>query len=424
MLHTRAVIFAHAARFAVRAFAAKPNAQPLLADKVAKAAIGKDNAVATSFVSAFAPLFHQNTVQVTNVVALSGTTALSVGRDMKNDIALRYSVADEGTAVIEVVPQHYKHNRSLVEIQQQDERYLAGRSLAHASGHFLAAVDEMSQTIQTHRLEAAKAAAAASVSNTEGEPKSSGPDTVTGKSGGRKAKLRPKVPVGENASSVYEAYVRAEPVHLLMLSNFCYAHDTKANLWRSTSSYPPTGTKYEFGWVSPLFSTFRLGTDSVGVPEGARVADPGPSSFASFLRDHLSITVVHLPMVPPEPLLNDMDAWNKVVTLPEHRKALEKLELRQWLLYLRYTRMDDSTVRIPEALEQHKIFSKSAELAQQVMSTAGEVLYTEKELNDFTLQRDRESAAREALSLAASAAREAALRAEVERLKKSGSGSS
>ena len=427
MLCSRAVFVAHVARFAVRSFATKSNEQPLLSDKVAKAAIGKDKTVATSFVSAFAPLVHQNTVQVTDVVALSGTTALSVGRDMKHDIALRYCVAESGTAVIEVVPEHYKHSRSLVEIQLQGERYLAGRSLAHASGHYLAAVDELSKAIKKDRVDAAKdaakAAAAASLSNTEGQSESSGQDTMKGKAGGRKTKLHPIVPVGENASSVYEAYVRAEPVHLLMLSNFCYAHDTKANLWRNSSSYPPTGKKNEFGWVSPLFSTFRLATESVSVPLGAGVADPGRSSFASFLRDRLSITVVHLPMVPPESQLNDLAAWNKVVTLDAHRTALKNLELRQWLLYLRYTTMEDSTVMIPDKLKEHNIFRKSAELAQEVVRTPREILYTEKEHNDFTLQRDRESDARAAEQRALSEAREAALLAEIERLK-SGSGSS
>ncbi len=58
---------------------------------------------------------------------------MTLARDMKHDIALRYSFGGAESAVLEVVPQHY--NRALVEIQRQPENYLPARALAHASGH-------------------------------------------------------------------------------------------------------------------------------------------------------------------------------------------------------------------------------------------------------------------------------------------------
>ena len=54
MLRTRVVSVARA----VRAFATGKGKQPFLSDAIAKAAIGKNMEVATSFLSAFAPVVH------------------------------------------------------------------------------------------------------------------------------------------------------------------------------------------------------------------------------------------------------------------------------------------------------------------------------------------------------------------------------
>ena len=55
--------------------------------------------------SAFAPVVHQRGVRVADVSPLPVTTGLSLVRDMKHDIALRYRVGGgEATAVMEVVP--------------------------------------------------------------------------------------------------------------------------------------------------------------------------------------------------------------------------------------------------------------------------------------------------------------------------------
>jgi len=401
MLHTRAMFFARA----VRAFAATSKDKPFLSDAIAKAAIGKDMGVAFSFVSAFAPLVHQQAVKVTTVSVLPSTTGLSLGRDMKHDIALRYSVAGAGTAqatsaLIEVVPQYY--NRSLVEIQQRPEHYLPGRSLAHASGHYLAAVDEMAKMVKAERLKAKEEAKTKDESKTEADLTTSGQHA--GKSSRRKSPST--VPAFETSSPVYAAYVHVEPVHLLMLSDFCYAHDTVHNVWRAPKSLSgPLAANY--GWASPLFSTFRLTSEAASVRLGNGVEDPGLNSFASSLRDRLSITIVHLPMVPLA--LNDMSAWDKVVTLPEHRLALRSsAELREWLHYLAHTKMVDRTVVMPPELRERSVFRKSAEMAEEVVRAPGGFSYSEKEVEDFALQakRDQEDAVRKGQE--AAAVREAA----------------
>jgi hypothetical protein len=139
----------------VRAFATAKSVA-FLCDAVAKAAIGADSAVAANFVAAFAPVVHRRPVRVANVTSLPATTILTPVRDMKHDIALRYSIGGADSAVMEVMPQHY--NRALVEIQQQPETYLPGRALAHASGHYLAAVAEEAKVVKEEKMLPAKVA--------------------------------------------------------------------------------------------------------------------------------------------------------------------------------------------------------------------------------------------------------------------------
>jgi hypothetical protein len=416
MLRTRAVSL-----FFARAFATAKD-KPFLADSIAKAAIGKDAEVATSFVSAFAPVVHRKRVRVANVSRLPETTGLSLARDMKHDIALRYSVDQATTAVMEVVPPLY--NRALVEIQQQPETYLPGRALAHASGHYLAAIDEEAKKVKAEKRKAMEEEAkrGAQEGAAAGPPRRKSPS---------------KEPRLVFDSAVYTAYVSVEPVHLLMLSDFCYAHDTAGKVWRApkSSSVPDGGGKY--GWASPLFSTFRLTTDAGSVRLAAGLDDPGPSTFASSLRDRLSITTIHLPMVPSA--LNDEAAWGKVAPLPEHQAALESFELREWLHYLAHTFIKDGKVEMPPELRASPIFRASAWLAEELVRTSAPS-FSEKDMADFTLQLKRESkaAAEKAvkkavekeraaqlaahqMERAAAAEREAALQADLERLKGSDS---
>jgi hypothetical protein len=407
MLRTRAMSFARAAR----AFATSKD-KPFLSDAIAKAAIGKDAEVATSFVSAFAPVVHQRGVRVADVSPLPVTTGLSLVRDMKHDIALRYRVGGAATAVMEVVPQHY--NRALVEIQQHPENYLPGRALAHASGHYLAAIDEEAKMVKAERRKAME----------EGEAKRA---TQEGTAAGPQRRKSPsKEPRAVYASAVYTAYVRVEPVHLLMLSDFCFAYDTAKNLWRAPKTISPARDGGKYGWASPLFSTFRLTTDAGSfrlttdagsMQLDAKLKDPGPSTFASSLRDRLSITVVHLPLVPTS--LDDTAAWHEVVTQPEHRTALESAELRQWLHYLAHSSMKDGKVEMPPELRASPIFRKSAEMAEELVRPSA-FSYSEKEMADFALQAEREKEEAVEKVRAAAAEREAALRAELERLKRSG----
>ena len=415
MFRTRVASFARA----VRTFATAKSSEkekPFLTDAIAKAVIGKDLEVATSFVSAFAPLVHQQGVRVAGVSPVPETTGLSLVRDMKHDIAFRYTIGGLATAVMEVVPQHY--NRALVEIQLRSEHYLPGRSLAHASGHYLAAVEEEAKAVRAERLKA------------------------KGQQNAKRPKRLSKESQKEYDSAVYTAYVRVEPVHLLMLSDFCYAHDTAAKVWRAPKSSTVLAEGGKYGWASPLFSTFRLTTGAGSVQLRAGVEDPGSNSFTSSLWDRLSITLVHLPMVPSD--LDDEPAWSKVATLPEHQVALESAELREWLHYLAHTSVKGGKVEMPPELRNHRIFRKSAEMAEELLRNPGSSTYSAKEMADFDLQKEREkeeeraaAAEREAAGAereaagaereaagakreAAAAEREAALRAELERLKRSG----
>ena len=392
---------------AVRSFAtarskAAAKDKPFLSDAIAKAAIGKDAEVAASFVSAFAAVVHGKRVRVTGVTPLSDTTGLSLVRDMKHDIALRYSIGGAETAVLEVVPQHY--NRALVEIQQQPETYLPGRALAHASGHYLAAINEEAKAVKAEKRKEEEAKAVKAKLKEE-EAKRAARDP--GAAGQPRSKTRSREPKSVFENAVYTAYVRVEPVHLLMLSDFCYAHDTAANVWRAPkSSSALAGGKY--GWASPLLSTYRLTTAAESAGLVAGLDNPGLNTFASSLQKRLSITIVHLPLVPL--VLDDKDAWSKFATLPEHAEALESYELRQWLHYLAHTSLKDGKVEMPAELRTVPIFRKSAEMAETLLLTSA-FSYSEKEMADSLIQVERErqeelAAAAEALTKERAAAAE------------------
>jgi hypothetical protein len=235
---------------------------------------------------------------------LAATPGLSLVRDMKaRHGAFRYSVGGTASAVMEVVPQHF--SRALVEIQLRSENYLPGRSLAHICGHYLAAVEEVAQAVKEER---AKAKALEKAGRSGG-----------GAQAPSRHKSLSKGPQKEYDAAIYTAYVRAEPVHLLMLSDYCSAHDTADDVWRAPkSSTVLAGRKY--GWVMPLFNTYRLATNSETTQLVDGLSNPGLDPYSSSLQNLLSITIVHLPLVPSA--LNDMAAWDQVVTLPAHKEAL------------------------------------------------------------------------------------------------------
>jgi hypothetical protein len=292
-------------------------------------------------VSAFAPVVHRERVRVTDVSPFPGTTGLPLAREMKHDVALRYVVGGAQSAVMVVVMPRRHDGRAPVAIQRQAEEYLPGRALAHASGHFRAAVNEKVTQVQAEKRRAM-----------EEESR-------------RAAEEGREPPPKERAaydSAVYTAYARVEPVHLLMLSDVCPAYHTADKVWHAVKS-PSVLAGGAYGWASPLFSTSRFATGTGSARLAGGVDDPGPSTIASSLRDRLSITVVHLPMVPPA--LDDDAAWSKVAPLPEHQAALESAELRRWLHYLAHTSLTDGgRVEMPAELRVDPVFRRSAELAE------------------------------------------------------------
>lgn len=76
-------------------------------------------------------------------------------------------------------------------------------------------------------------------------------------------------------------------------------------------------------------STFRISSGAESLQLVAGLDNPSLSLLASSLRERLSITIVHLPMVPLA--LNNAVALCNVVTLPENRIAMESDGLRRWL---------------------------------------------------------------------------------------------
>jgi hypothetical protein len=174
-----------AARMGARALSSKEPREPrFLSDALAKAAIGGHDRVLSSFASAFADVFHGSGAEVEGVTQLREVTGLSLAREMKNDIALRYSVKGGAPAMLEIIP---PFSRTLVEIQQRSERYLAARSIAHLCGHYLGAIDDMARAIHSER----KAQRALE----SREPAGS-------------SKRRSSLPKTEYTSAVYTAYVR------------------------------------------------------------------------------------------------------------------------------------------------------------------------------------------------------------------------
>jgi hypothetical protein len=158
--------------------------------------------------------------------------------------------------------------------------------------------------------------------------------------------------------------------------------------------------------------------------------------------------------------LYDEAAWSKVATRPEDQMALESDELRQWLHYLAHSSLLNGKVEMPEELRTIRIFLKSAEMAggfvaspeysvfeKAMMDSAAQAEYEKEAVREeeraaaaererAALEMERAAAAereRAALEMerAAAAEREraalekeravaAALRAELDRLKRSG----
>jgi hypothetical protein len=390
-----------AAPRAARAFATS-KAKSILSDAMlTRTAVGGNSSsltIAQSFVSAFAPLLQGSGagVRVANVSVLPEVTAHPLVRDMKQDIAFRYTVGGAlSSSLLQVVPQ--PRGRALLNLPAS---YLPGRALAHASGHYLAAVEEEATVVvaqmQTARKEAAAAAEAAEAA--EAAAAEAEEAEIKGRAPKSKARVRrpsSKVSKAAHDGSVYKAYARVEPVHVLVLSDSCPAFDSADKAWRTPKSSPlHFRSSGKYGWASPLFSTFRLTTDAGSVRLGAGGAkeeeedsDPGPDTFASSLRERLSITIVHLPMVPAA--LNDEAAWGKVATLPEHKAALESAELRQWLNYLANSELENGGIRVPQEAARHPVLAQSFFEVRDYQWRMSPYCYTEKEVASFSFQAER-----------------------------------
>lgn len=379
---------------------AAPTKSPFLKHNIARAAINGDDAVRTSFASAFAGLIHGGSVRVSDVYPLPETTARPFAkymREVTHDVALRYKVDGKETAVMEVMP-HYSRTR--VESQQQHKRYMPGRTLAHVCNHYLSAVTAETDKVEAEKSVAAAAKAAEVAAQTakvaqlgEGGVRT---DTVSTDAtttedavlpSGRKPPSKPAR--GSPPSSIYTAYLRADPVHLLLLSDDIFAYDTSDKVWRAPKSAAalPGG---RYGWTAPLITTFRFTADARNLRVDDCVGDPGEdplmSDFAAALFGRMSITVVHLPLVPSG--VGDDSAWDAVVTAPAHKAALKSVELRQWLHYLAHTKRDRYGVHVPEDLKQLPVFRRSAGLAIDAVNNVR--LFTEKEVHKLLAEKDRE----------------------------------
>jgi hypothetical protein len=110
--------------------------------------------------------------------------------------------------------------------------------------------------------------------------------------------------------------------------------------------------------------------------------------------------------------LDDKAAWDNVATLPEHKTALESDELRQWLHYLAHTSIKDGKVEMPPELRTHRIFRKSAWMAERLVRTGGFTSgWSENEMDDLVLRKEREKEEAVAKVRAASAEAVAKMRA-------------
>lgn len=443
-----------------RTFASRPNvASPaILSDAIAKLAINDDPDVRASFVSAFAPLVHGKKVRVGNVYALPEVTTAFLGRDMRHGIALRYRVregagsdnseeasepeqAETGRELMKVVPQSY--DRALVEIQQRYEGYLPARTLAHASGHFMVTINDTLRLVKLENKTAAKAAAASKTAQTaakaaaaeaaaakaataaevaaaevaaakaekeaelaaadaamfaEAAAKAAAKEAVKNSPAASSSRVRSTGPRGTYTNDLYTAYVRVEPVHLIMLNGFCEAYDCNGTgTWRAAGSnpmLPSDRSSYRYTWAAPLFSTFRLtsAAPNLCVEEGA--PDPGLTAFARSLYNRLSITIVNLPLVPPASSLHKVDDWLRHATLPEHKEALQSDALRQWLVYLAQATVDGDKVCLPAELSELDTFRKSASSVERRLLVAGPPQLSPKEVEELAFSLETEVAAR------------------------------
>jgi hypothetical protein len=328
---------------------------PFLSDIIVKAAIGKNIEVTTSFLTAFAPVIHGNRKIIISTLDVNNEpekSVKSISRDMKNDLALAYRYRLEGeeeAAVMEVMTQN--HNHDLAENQQKHVQYLTGRALAHASGHYLTAIDDEAKKVNENRVKLSEAKHDANAA-TQGVES-----------------LNPKKAIRARAFSetdIFTAYIQAKPIHQVMLNDFCRGYGTEDKVWRTLTS-SSTSCYDKYSWASPLFSTFRMSADSGMPPSGSN--HPGIDPFASFMQNHLSITTVNLPMVPMH--LEDEKAWSKVGKLQKEDDVFKHTDLRQWLHYFAHTSLKNGKVEMPTELKANPIFRKSSDMVEDFIHSQG-----------------------------------------------------
>lgn len=304
--------------------------------------------------SAFAPLVHEKSLDVENVSPLSEVTTAFLGRATRHDIAWRYRFkkqaqqvgveADTGAAVMTVIPP------TPHALAQRSERYLPAHALAHASGRYITAITDEARRVKEEQKSAAEAAAMNSAAATGDSTPARAPRSNSQRSSYRDV--------------IDAAYIRAEPVHLIVLNSFCDAHDSQGTgAWRASGSNPmlPSHRSSDhYTWAAPLFSTFRLTSAAPNLCLAEGTPDPGLSPFAHNLFNQLSITTVNLPLVPPASSLHRVDDWLRLATLPAHKEALRSDALRQWLVYLAHTTVDGERVCLPAELAGVDNIRKSA----------------------------------------------------------------
>ena len=178
----------------------------LLTDAAIKAAL-KPDGVARDFIGAIAPLLHEGSSGVMSVEHVDDTTVTSIFRDVRHDVALKYTY--RGTAAtVDVMS-----GRALLEAQREGRPYLAARSLAHVGAHFIRAVHERADAVGKKRDGGESTRDGSGVVN-------AGPDSSQTTAPVHSGSSKPR-----RDDSMYAAYVAADAVHLVMLCDFAFAYD-------------------------------------------------------------------------------------------------------------------------------------------------------------------------------------------------------
>ena len=194
--------------------------------------------------------------------------------------------------------------------------------------------------------------------------------------------------------SMYAANVAAEPVHLVMLCDFAFVYDPEYTVrdpitkvtthlpkWRYAKALSGRCVPSTYSSAAPLFKTYRMvaAEPTPNLPftmmrgNGKAKYDRHEdilrsTDFDEVLRHLVSITLVHLPLVPKD--VGDLAAWQRVVTAPSHQAIVTGNErLRKWLHLLAHTEVvgEDNHLQPPTDLKGDAVFEESLAAAQKVL---------------------------------------------------------